>query len=127
VPRDVLLADARARHAALPRADLHICGHTAAPILSPQHKLVYSRCCLIMGNCECSLSRPLRPANYASLPKDFVSGCIDHESMFGRNFDTLFGVKLRDLEVRRMLDMWLYVHMYREREDRNARPYTPCA
>lgn len=80
-----------------------------------------------MGNCECSLSRPLRPASYASLPKDFVSGCIDRESMFGRNFGTLFGVKLQDVEVRRMLDMWLYVHMYREREDRNARPYTPCA
>jgi hypothetical protein len=101
--------------AALPRADLHICGHTAAHILPPQHKLVYSRCCLIMGNCECSLSRPLRPATYASLPKDFISGCIDRESMFGRNFDTLFGVKLQDLEVRRMLDMWLYVHMDRER------------
>jgi len=62
-----------------------------------------------MGKCECSLSRPLRPATYASLPKEFVSGCIDRESMFGRNFDTLSGVKLQDVEVRRL-------HMYRERE-----------
>ena len=53
-----------------------------------------------MGNCECSLSRPLRPATYASLPQEFVSGCIDHASMFGRNFDALFGVKVQDLEVR---------------------------
>ena len=74
-----------------------------------------------MGKCECSLSRPLRPATYASLPKEFVSGCIDRESMFGRKFDTLFGVKLQDVEVRRLLDVWLYVHMCRERE-RDAGP-----
>ena len=70
-----------------------------------------------MGKCECSLSRPLRPATYASLPKEFVSGCIDRESMFGRNIDTLFGVKLQDVEVRRL-------HMYREREHRHTRPHT---
>lgn len=64
-----------------------------------QHKLVYSRCCLAGGDCQCSHSRARCDASYASLPPEFVSACIDHESVFGRNFDRLFGVKIQDLQV----------------------------
>jgi hypothetical protein len=63
-----------------------------------ERKTIYSRCCLAMGNCECSLSRPLRPAIYASLPKEFVHGCVTHDSFFGRNFDKVWGIDVRDLE-----------------------------
>ena len=66
-----------------------------------QDKLVYARCCLAGagGDCQCSRSRPLCEASYASLPPEFVSACIDHKSPFARKFDRLFGVRVQDLQV----------------------------
>jgi hypothetical protein len=77
--------------------------HSLQEFRFSKRKVIYSRCCLAMGNCECSLSRPLRPASYASLPKEFVTGCVDNESSFGRNFEKVLLIDVGDLEL-----IWSY-------------------
>ena len=52
------------------------------------------------------LQRHLRPASYASLPKEFVAGCVEHHSFFGRNFEELLGVRVEDL-----MRIWSYDKM----------------
>jgi len=44
-----------------------------------------------------------------------VSGCVDNESMFGRNFEQVLGVKVGDLQLLWFYDRCgcIYMHMHR--------------
>jgi hypothetical protein len=52
-----------------------------------------------MGNCECALSRPLRPVCYASVTKEFVTNCAANGALFGRSFGELRGDVVQELEL----------------------------
>jgi hypothetical protein len=113
VLREACPADARARHAALPRADVHMCGHTAAPVPCRSTSSYTGDAALPWAIASARSRGPSAQPVMPRSPKSLCPGASTTSPCSAATLTPCSGSSFRTSRCDVCIDMWLHAHMHR--------------